>query len=194
MKTGKPRWWILSLGCALSLAFFSLMAGRVAAQDMFLLTFGNGKTEVKLYADYFCGPCSNMEPKIEYLVGDLVRRHIITVTFIDAPFHKYSALYAKYFFYILNEKKEIGHALKARDALFEAAKDSIYEEQDLGAFLQRKGFKFKPFDVKATGEILQGYLREDQVGSTPTCVIIRGKDKETAVGSDDIVRALTRLR
>ena len=89
---------------------------------MSLFSFGKGKTQVRLYADYFCGPCRNLEPKIEYLISDLVKRNIITIIFIDAPFHKYSSLYAKYFLYIINDKKEISHALKARSMLFEASK------------------------------------------------------------------------
>ncbi len=186
-----------SVACFVSIllcVFLCIMAGEASAQEMFLLTFGNGKTQVRLYADYFCGPCSGLEPKIEHLVSDLVRRHIIAMTFIDAPFHRYSAFYAKYFFYILNERKDINHALKARDALFEAAKSSLYEQNNLEAFLQERGFKFKAFDVKATTDILQNYLREDQIVSTPTCVIIKGKKKEITVGSDDIVKALEQLK
>ena len=141
--------------------FIFAIAETVSAQEMSLFSFGKGKIQVRLYADYFCGPCSNLEPKIEYLISDLVKRNIITITFIDVPFHKYSSLYAKYFLYILNDKKEIGHALKARDALFEAAKIPIDEEEKLEAFLQKKGFKFKIFDTKPVFAILQNYIRED---------------------------------
>jgi len=62
--------------------------------DMFLLAFGKGKVEVKLYSDYFCGACKNLEPSIEYLIADLVERNIVTITFVDTPMHKHSALYA----------------------------------------------------------------------------------------------------
>jgi thiol:disulfide interchange protein DsbA len=51
---------------------------------MFLLAFGKGKVEVKLYSDYFCGACKNLEPNVEYLIADLVQRNIITITFVDA--------------------------------------------------------------------------------------------------------------
>ncbi len=183
--------------CILSAALFLLLffiTGIVSAQEMSLFSFGKGRVQVRLYADYFCGPCRNLEPRIEYLINDLVKRNIVTITFIDAPFHKYSSLYARYFLYILNEKKDINRALKARNILFEAANNSIYEQNNLELFLQEKGLKFKVFDLKATGEILQNYLREDQVVSTPTCVIMRGKNKEVAVGLDDIVKALEKLK
>jgi hypothetical protein len=181
------------LSAALFLFIFAI-TGTASAQEMSLFSFGRGQIQVRLYADYFCGPCRNLEPKIEYLVNDLVKRNTITITFIDAPFHKYSSIYARYFLYILNEKKDISRALKARNILFEAAGNSLYEQDSLEAFLLTKGLKFKAFDVKATGEILQNYLREDQIVSTPTCVIIRGKKKEVAVGLDDIVKALEQLK
>ena len=181
------------LGFLLFLFIFAI-ATTVVAQEMSLFSFGKGKTQIRLYADYFCGPCRNLEPKIEYLISDLVKRDIITIIFIDAPFHKYSSLYAKYFLYILNEKKEIGHALKARSMLFEASKNPIEEQEKLEAFIQNKGFKFKIFDAKPVFSVFQNYIREDQLNATPTCVIINGKKKEAFHNGEDIVKALEKLR
>jgi hypothetical protein len=181
-----------TLSIVLSL-FILAIAGAVSAQEMSLLSFGKGKIQVRLYADYFCGPCSNLEPKIEYLVSDLVKRNIITITFIDAPFHKYSSLYAKYFLYILNDKKEIGHALKARATLFEAAKIPIDEETKLEAFLQNKGLKLRIFDATPVFGILQNFIREDKLNATPTCVIFSGNKREAFSNANDIVKALERL-
>ncbi len=181
----------------LSIVFFLLfftIATTVSAQEMSLFSFGKGKTQVRLYADYFCGPCRNLEPKIEYLISDLVKRDIITIIFIDAPFHKYSSLYAKYFLYIISEKKEISHALKARSMLFEASKSPIEEQEKLEAFIQNKGFKFRIFDAKPVFAILQNYIREDQINATPTCVIINGKTKEAFYNGEDIVKALEKLK
>ncbi len=174
--------------------FLFTAAGTVSAQEMSLFSFGKGKTQVRLYADYFCGPCRNLEPKIEYLISDLVRRDIITITFIDAPFHKYSSLYAKYFLYILSEKKEIGHALKARAVLFEASKIPVDEEEKLEAFLQKKGFKYKTFDTKPVFAVFQNYIRDDQLNATPTCVILNGKKKEAFYNGETIVKALENLK
>jgi len=174
--------------------FLSTIVATVSAQEMSLLSFGKGKTQVRLYADYFCGPCRSLEPRIEYLISDLVKRDIITIIFIDAPFHKYSSLYAKYFLYILSDKKEIGHALKARNMLFEASKGPIEDQEKLEAFIQNKGFKFKIFDVKPVFAILQNFIREDQLNATPTCIIIDGKKKKAFHNGEDIVRALEKLR
>jgi thiol-disulfide isomerase/thioredoxin len=181
------------LGILLFLFLFTISTA-VLAQEMSLFSFGKGKTQVRLYADYFCGPCRNLEPKIEYLISDLVKRNIITIIFVDAPFHKYSSLYAKYFLYILNDKKEISHALKARNILFEASRSPIEEQERLEAFIQNKGFKFKIFDAKPAFAILQNYIREDQLNSTPTCVIINGKKKEAFSNGEDIIKALEKLK
>jgi thiol-disulfide isomerase/thioredoxin len=171
-----------------------IIPAMASAQDMSLFSFGKGKIQVRLYADYFCGPCRDLEPKIEYLMSDLVKRGIITITFIDAPFHKYSSLYAKYFLYILSEQKEINHALKARATLFEASKIPLADEDKLEAFLHKKGVKFKIFDTKPVFAILQNYIREDQLNATPTCIIINGTKKEAFYNAEVIVKALEKLK
>jgi protein-disulfide isomerase len=174
--------------------FLCIIPGKASTQEMFLVSFGKGPIQVRLYADYFCGPCSKLEPQIEYLISDLVKRGVITITFIDAPFHKYSSLYTKYFLYVLNKKKEIGLALKTRNVLFEGAKENISEGEKLEAFLQKQGIKFKSFDVKPVFTVLQNYLREDSITSTPTCVIVDNKKKEIFAGVDSIVKALENIK
>jgi thiol-disulfide isomerase/thioredoxin len=183
----------LILNIVLFLLLFTI-AGTVSAQEMSLFSFGRGKIQVRLYADYFCVPCRNLEPKIEYLISDLVKRDIITITFIDVPFHKYSSLYAKYFLFVVSEKKELAHVLKARTALFEASKIPLDDQEKLEAFLQKKGFKFKIFDTKPVFAILQNYIRDDQLNSTPTCIIVNGNKKEVFNNAGDIVKALENLQ
>jgi len=164
------------------------------AKEMSLLAFGSGKTDVRLYTDYFCGPCGASESKIEHPILDLVTKNAITVTFVDTPFYKYSSLYVRYFLYILNEKKELHHALAARAALFEAARAKIYEQGKLEAFLRAKGIGFRPFDVKPVFNMLQGYLREDKINATPSCVIRNGGKKEVHSGGENILKALEALK
>lgn len=187
--------------CVVTLFTLILLVLAVSGQgaaaqptDMFLLAFGKGKVEVKLYSDYFCGACKALEPNIEYLIADLVKRNIITITFVDSPMHKHSALYARYFLYILNARKEMGHALKARAALFEAAQQNISDKDKLEEFLTVKGFKLKPFDTKPVFNILQGYLRIDHINATPTCVVVRDDKKEFHQGSANITKMLESLK
>ncbi len=190
-----------SIAVAFFLAF--LCIGPVAwprsavgagSTDMFLLSFGKGKVEVKLYSDYFCGACRNLEPNVEYLITDLIQRNVITITFVDTPLHKYSPLYARYFLYILNGKKEIGHALKARRALFEGAQQNISDSGKLGSFLTTKGFKLKPFDAAPVFSVLQGYLRIDNIRATPTAVVLRDGKREFHQGVPNITRMLEGLK
>jgi hypothetical protein len=181
----------------LSIMFFLLIfaiAGIVSAQEMSLFSFGKGKIQVRLYTDYFCGPCRDLEPKIEYIIADLVKKNIITITFIDLPVHKHTMLYAKYFLYILNGNKDLSHVLKARAVLFEASKVPIDEEEELEAFLQKKGFKLKIFDTKPVFAILQNYIRDDLMNSTPNCVILKGNTKEVFTGNENILKGLEKLR
>ncbi|MBP1748290.1 MAG: hypothetical protein H6Q52_829 [Deltaproteobacteria bacterium] len=180
--------------CILMVTFFGQPAfasdiGKKST-DMFLLSFGKGKIETRLYSDYFCSACKALEPDIEYLIADLVKRNVITITFVDTPLHKQSALYARYFLYILNSKKEIGHALRARSILFEAAHQNITDKDKLEAFLNSKGIKFKPFEPQPVFNILQQYLRSDQIRATPTCVVISGDKKEFYQGKANITKVL----
>lgn len=164
-------------------------------------SIGNGKIKVRLYADYFCGPCRAAEPKVEPLLTDLVKRHIITVTFIDAPFHPYSALYTKYFLFIYRERKDLDHILKARNVLFEASQGrpkegmkAVTDALGLEEFLGKNGIRFKPFDVTPVFQVFDEYLREDKISETPTCVIINGGKREAFKGGVNIVNALTGLK
>lgn len=184
--------------CAWAVFFFlgpaPVSGSEKPSTDMFLLSFGKGKIEARFYSDYFCSACKALEPNIEYLLSDLVKRNIITVTFVDTPLHKQSALYARYFLYVLNARKEIGHALKARSALFDAAHQNITDKEKLEAFLASKGIKFKPFDPRPVFTMLQQYLKSDQVRATPTCVVINGDKKDFYQGGANITKILESLK
>jgi hypothetical protein len=147
-----------------------------------------------LYADYFCGPCASIEPVVEAKLADLVRRNVINITFIDAPFHKHSSLYARYFLYILNERKEITQILSARAALFEAAKAGVSEREKLEEFLQKKSITFRPYEDRPTLAVLEGYMREDKITATPVMVVYRGVKKEIYNGTAEIPWGLESLK
>jgi len=176
--------------------FSIFLQGNIAplyAEEVLIPSFGNGKINVRLYTDYFCGPCSKLEPKIESLIVNLVKKKIISITFIDTPVHKYSPLYASYFIYILNEKNEFSHALKARNILFEAAKNNITKKENLEDFLKKRNIKFRPINVSPTFSIMNKYFQEDKVKATPTCVIFNG-EKKSYSGTSGIIKALESLQ
>ncbi|MDP2755198.1 MAG: thioredoxin domain-containing protein, partial [Nitrospirota bacterium] len=179
----------LFLGFILFLVLFQGTTTPVYAAVTLLPSFGNGHVQVRLYTDYFCKPCRALEPKLEPLITDLIKRDVINISFIDTPIHKETPMYAQYFLYILNEKKDFKHALRARAVLFGAAKQKITDSKKLEAFIQQKGIRFRPFDVKSTFGIFSRYLNEDTIKSTPTC-IIENKGKKERFTGNNIVTAL----
>lgn len=183
----------LFFGFILFLVLFYGTATPVYAADTLLPSFGNGPVKVRLYTDYFCKPCSALESKLDPLINDLVKKGVINITLIDTPVHKETTLYAKYFLYILNEKKEFNHALRARAILFEAAKQKIADTKRLEAFILQKGMRWKSVDVTSTFGVLGSYLTEDNIKSTPTCIIENKGKKERFTGAD-ITTALKRLK
>lgn len=195
--------------CIVTIGFIVTLSSLAFAQGGNLLlvggdqppSLGTGKIKVRLYTDYYCAPCRVFEPKAEPVIADLLKRNVITITFIDAPFHKHSALYTRYFLYIFREKKDPAYILRARNVLFEASKENqkegnqgITEPDKLEAFLTKHNVRFSPFDVKPVFTALEGYLREDRIMETPSCVIINGDKREYYKGGADILKALTNLR
>ncbi|MCX8109699.1 MAG: thioredoxin domain-containing protein [Syntrophorhabdaceae bacterium] len=174
--------------------FYGISYAQTDEKKDFLPSFGNGKITVRLYADYFCGPCSFLEPRLDPIIKKLVKKNKVNVTFIDVPFHKHSSIYVKYFLYALNEKKNLEHTLKVRTVLFNAAKERVTEPSGLEAYLKKNDINIKPFDERYIYEVFERYMnREDKINATPSCVIIDEDKKETYKGANDIINALERL-
>ena len=164
------------------------------AEGVLLPSYGKGKVTVRVYTDYFCGPCRAGEPRIEPLLSELVKTNKIKLMFVDTPAHRETPLYAQYFLYILNNKKDFEHVLTARRSLFDSASIKITTKEKLEEFLTQKGIGFKPFDAKPTLNAMSQYIRDDGVKSTPTVVIDNGKQKQLYSGVDNIVNALELLK
>lgn len=184
----------LVIGFFVFLLLFEGTTACVCAEEATLPSFGKGKTLVRLYTDYFCGPCSRMEPKIEGILSDLVKRNVITLVLIDTPIHALTPLYARYFLYILNQDRRIDKALQSRAILFEAAKDKIEETERLEEYLKRRDVRFKPTDPAPTFAALSGLMNEDGIRSTPTCVIVREGKRGVYTGEVEIGKALDLLK
>jgi len=158
-------------------------------------TYGAGAIQVRLYTDYFCPPCRAMEAPVEPVLRDLLKRKIITLTLVDTPFNRYSPLFARYFLYALKGKNDFEHALKVRNILFEAATDAqITTKEQLEEIFKSKAIPYAAFEPKPVFNRYNVLITEDNIRSTPTCVIIRGGKKETFVGNQDIVKALKHLQ
>jgi len=189
---------LTALAAAVGLLFFLLLFSGSATPayeaDHVLPAFGSGAVEVRLYTDYFCGPCSAEEAEAIALVSEFVGKNLIRVVFIDTPVHRETVLYAGYFLAALNAKHDFPQAVAAREALFEAARKKISEKKALEAFLKTKGIAFLPYDTAPVFKIFGSYLKEDRIQSTPSCVIVGPQGKQTLTGRDEIVTALRGLR
>jgi thiol:disulfide interchange protein DsbA len=187
---------IAAAGLLFFLSFFSASTTPVPVADSPAPTYGRGAVEVRIYTDYFCGPCRAEEGEVMALVTGLAEKDLIRVIFIDTPVHPETVLYADYFLSALNAKPEGGLplAVQVRAALFEAAGQEIKKKEALEDFLRQKGIPWKPFDSGPAFRIFGNYLQEDRIQSTPSCVIIGPQGKRTLRGKDEIVPALREIR
>ncbi|MEW6001940.1 MAG: thioredoxin domain-containing protein [Nitrospirota bacterium] len=184
----------LVIGFILFLVFFKGSVTPVYAEEILLPSYGKGQVKVRLYTDYFCGPCRALEPKLEPIISRLVKKNVINITFIDTPIHTQTTLYAKYFLYILNKKNQLDYALRARALLFEAAKNNIMEKGKLEEFLRARGIGFRPFNEKPTFAVYMSFLKEDKINMTPSCVFYSGVKKDKFTGASDILKAFENLK
>jgi len=130
-------------------------------------SFGNGRIHVRLYSDYFCNPCSKLDPEIAKPLANLVKKNSIQVTFVDTPFRPETVLYARYYLYALNEKKDIDYANKVRHVLFQAAALNITERERLEDHLKKSGIRYKVYDPTPTFSIFNGYITRTRSARRP---------------------------
>jgi hypothetical protein len=178
-----------------AMAFFVLCGNNAQGQELTFPEYGSGKIQVRLYTDYFCPPCRRMEPAVEPVLKDLIKRGVIRLTFVDTPYSRHSPLYARYFLYALKDKNDLENALKVRNILFETAgKEDVTTKERLEEILKSKGISYRPFDVKPAFDRFNVLIKEDHIDATPTCVIIKNGKKEAFTGRESIINALKRLR
>jgi thiol-disulfide isomerase/thioredoxin len=196
-RTGK---WMAIISMALALILFplffegSLTPSYAQEAPVSVPVFGQGKVNVRLYTDYFCPPCRSMEPEVEPIILDLLQNKRINLTFIDTPFYHHSVLYARYYLYALNEKREIGQALSVRNTLMSAAENNVGESAQIERLLADKGIKTKPFDPRSVFELYEEMSKDDNIKATPTCIVEQNGKKERATGKFGIVRLLKSLK
>jgi thiol:disulfide interchange protein DsbA len=181
---------------AILLILYSGLAGLETAggEESPLSSFGSGAIKVRLYTDYFCPPCRDMEPTLEPILLDLVKDGTIHLTFVDVPTSQHTTLYARYFLYALGEKRDIDSVVHARRTLFDAAEKGVVDKSQLVNLLAEKEIGLKPIDLAPAYNLWNRLLQEDQIRSTPSCVIVQGEEKKTYVGSLEVIKALEILR
>ena len=132
---------------------------------------------------------------MEPLLKDLLKRNVITLTLVDTPFYRYSALYARYFLYALNGNNNYQQALRVRNVLNEAAENRHFTTKErLEEIFKAKGIPWREFEPKSILDRYNALIKEDHIDATPSCVIIRGGKKDKYIGAPDIVKALKGLQ
>ena len=158
-------------------------------------SFGSGAVEVRLYTDYFCPPCRAMEPGVEPILKDLLKKNAIRLTLADVPLSRLTPLFARNFLYALRENNGAEHALLVRSILMEASTNKeIATQERIEALFKGKGIAFVVWDPKFAFDRYNKLLQEDKINATPTCVIIKNGQKKAFVGADDIINALKALQ
>jgi thiol:disulfide interchange protein DsbA len=156
--------------------------------------YGTGAVQVRIYTDYFCPPCRAMEPAVEPVLKDLLKRNAIRLTLVDTPFYRHSALYAKFFLYALKKKNHIENAFHIRNVLIAATADrQMITEARLKELFDFNKIPYEAFEIRPVLDRYNSLIKEDKINATPTCVIVRNGKKEIFIGATDTVAALKRL-
>jgi thiol-disulfide isomerase/thioredoxin len=181
-----------------SLFAMFLTAGIVSAQEpnMTFPSYGSGPVEVRLYTNYFCPPCRAMEPDVEPLLKELLKKNAIRLILVDFPFDERTNLFARNFLYAIKENNELEHALRVRNILIEASTDdNIKKQEHIEALFKKNGIPFSVFDVRSVFDRYEALIKDGNVHKTPTCVIVKEDLKRRRFsGKPNIVYALNVLK
>ena len=157
-------------------------------------SYGSGPVEVRLYTDYFCPPCRAMEPAVELLQKELLKKNAIRLILVDVPFDKLTPLFARNFLYALKWNNDLEHAFRVRNVLQEAStRKDVTTQERIEALFREKGIPSFAFDAKPAFDRCNALLKEDKIDATPTCVVIQNGRKKAFVGGPDIINALKAL-
>jgi thiol:disulfide interchange protein DsbA len=159
-------------------------------------SLGKGKYEIVMFADYFCPPCRRIDTKAEPLLKELLSAGKIKITFVDAPFHSATPIYAKYYLYAINANPRAENVFHVRKTLFDAAQDrQIHTEDALVVYLNEQKISWKIFDEKPVLTLLSDIIKKNNIKATPTCFIrYSATDVKKFVGDEEIWSGLTALK
>ena len=188
---------ILVSGLLLMILTGWVVVGSGSAQELNMPfpSYGTGPVEVRLYTDYFCPPCHELEPVVEPLLRDLLKKNAIHLTLVDISTSKFSALYAACFLSALKEKNDFEHALQIRNLLFEAAAGkNVMTQEGIEALFKEKGISYSSWDAKPAFDRYNALVKEDKITGTPNCIMIRDGKRIKISGISGITHHLKRLQ
>ena len=190
MKTMKRFFTTLCLSGVLLIS----LALPTTALDAAFPAYGDGPVEVRIYANYFCPPCKMLESDIEPLLEELLEKQKIRLTMIDVPAGERALLYNHYFLYALKRENNFKRASIVRAMLFDAALvREILTKEELEALFRAEGIDYEVFDATVLYPRFNHYLKEDELRSTPTLIVVGDGTKNTYTGRGSIIKALEEL-
>jgi thiol-disulfide isomerase/thioredoxin len=168
--------------------------GSAEGADKPFPAYGSGPVEVRIYTDYFCPPCRAMEPDVEPLLINLLKKNAIRLTLVDVPFNPLTPLFARNFLYAIKESNALENAFRVRNVLQNAATNKDIKTQErIDALFKEKGIAYGLWDPKPAFDRYNALIGEDKINATPTCVIIKNGQKKAFVGGADIINSLKAL-
>jgi thiol-disulfide isomerase/thioredoxin len=159
-------------------------------------SLGKGDYEITIFTDYFCPPCKRIDTKADLLLKELLDTNNVKIKFVDVPLNNVTPIYVKYFLYAANANPDTKNILHLRRMLFEAAQvKRIENENALVDFLKEYKISWKKMDEKSVFPLLSAVIKENNVQSTPSCVIrYSAKDIRKFVGEDEIWKGLNAFK
>lgn len=166
----------------------------VTEQSEAVFTRGGGPYEVMIFTDYFCPPCRKLEHYLEEKLPELASSGV-RVTFLDAPFHQRSSLYARYFLYAARAASSLKSVVHARSVLFQLAENGgIESESALNQAMKENNVDIQLFNIRPVINQWVEIMNKHNLRVTPACVIIRpGREPEQYQGGKKISKALNSL-
>lgn len=158
-------------------------------------SYGSGPITVRLYSDYFCPPCREMEPDVEPILRELLKKNAIRLTLVDVPNRQLSPLYGRNFLYAIRESKDLEHAFRVRNVLQNAAtgKNFMKTQEQIEALFKEKRIAYGVWNTKPAFDRYNDLIKEDKINGTPTCVVIKNGQREVFLYPQDIIKALRAL-
>lgn len=196
LQFDRRRWRMMVLmpiGLAMIWLTFDAALPAYGATAPGLPEFGRHGVQLRVYTDYFCSPCSRIEPEMEAFLKSLVDGGKARVIFIDVPLHRNTPMYARLYLRIIDQRSTITDALRLRRLLFDAAEEGIVDAQRLEVHIQNAGFTPTGVDPKPLLDTCNAFFKHDGIRATPTLVVDRGTGAETVDGGSAILSALKAL-
>ncbi len=167
-------------------------AGDASENKGYMPTFGKGPIDVRVYANYFCGPCREMEPVVKPILHELIENGKIRLTFIDVPMHQ-AMPYIRHYLYAMNANGSIANAFTVRGLLFDIALQQG-DEENIRKTFEAENIAYEPYDLTETFAQFNEWLRSDRIRSTPSMVISADDTTEMYRGMGNILEALEKIK